>query len=152
MLSNLRARPSPRALLLGSLTAVALCIGAVTPRAAVAQTPDPFGSGAGGAFGGSYVASPTSGELLPSYNFGPNSTAITASLAPNSRVSVSYPPPTAATSYSATPYSPTGYVSPTYHLGGSYCTLATGGQVWVPAGANPADMGCTGSTPASGGS
>lgn len=46
---------------------------------------------------------------------------------------------------------PNGNVRParvaTLNTGGQYCTLAKGGgQVWVPAGASPADMGCGSST------
>jgi hypothetical protein len=32
--------------------------------------------------------------------------------------------------------------APSYSLSGSYCTLPDGGQMWVPAGADPASMGC----------
>jgi hypothetical protein len=30
------------------------------------------------------------------------------------------------------------YLSP----GGSYCTMSGGGQVWVPGGVSPSDVGC----------
>ena len=54
-----------------------------------------------------------------------------------------YAAPTTATTVAYTaPVTTTTVATPNYSIGGSYCNLKAGGQVWVPSGASPAAYGC----------
>lgn len=53
------------------------------------------------------------------------------------------PVTTAATTVAYTaPVTTTTVATPNYSVGGNYCNLKAGGQVWVPSGASPAAYGC----------
>jgi hypothetical protein len=122
---------------------LAVSVPAMHTTVASAQTPSVYVNGTGGA---SSTYSSTYGSTDPNASvYGSMYGSSYVSTYPNS-VSTSYPysssyygstfPSTNTTTYVAA-------MTPTYDLSGAYCTTSGGtDQIWVPAGATAASMGC----------
>jgi hypothetical protein len=103
-----------------------------------------------GGFSGGFPGSPQGGGLPPQGGFpGGFPGSPQGGGLPPQNSSGSFPGPTSAGgAQNCSPSSPPATVVPQVSVagqagsGGSYCTLSSGGQVWLPAGDSPSSMGC----------
>jgi hypothetical protein len=139
----------PRRLAVGIALAGALVLAApITPLSPSARAAAPASVGqmplsnGGGGYGYGYgVSYPYSGLEYPY----PGAYAYPSQIQPPTSVPAGYGYATLPSAENVTAaYAASGAIAApsTYAVSGGYCSTPDGGQIWVPAGASPAGMGC----------
>jgi hypothetical protein len=121
---------------------LAVSVALRTPSAS-AQSPYQYGYPSSSLFSASYGYGSSYGSSYPYSSYGsgygssyPYSSYGSSYGSAYSTYGSTYPSTTTTTTYASA-------YTPTYSLSGSYCTPSGGtGEIWVPAGASAASMGC----------
>jgi hypothetical protein len=139
---------------------LAVSVGAMHTTAASAQTPSIYVNGTGGSsstYGSMYGSSEPNASVYVNGTSG-SSTTYSSMYGSNDPNASAYGSMYGNGYVSSYPYSSTYYgstfpsmttttyaaaLTPTYDVSGAYCTPSSGtGQIWVPAGASAASIGC----------